>query len=58
MKLTTLAEFSHEAWFTFTQTGLFVAGASVLTVRTRRLTLQPPESIRAVWGASSVFQVK
>lgn len=57
MKLTALAEFSHEAWFAVTQTRLFVAGASVLTLRTRRLTPQPPESISAVWGATNISQM-
>lgn len=57
LKLTILAEVPHEAWFTVTHTSLFVAGASVLTVRTRWLALQSPESIRAFWGASSIFQI-
>lgn len=57
MKLTALAELSHEAWLAVTQTRLFVAGASVLTLRTRRLTPQPPESISTVWGATGISQV-
>lgn len=38
-KLTVLAELSHESWLTLTCTGLLVARASVLTLRTRRLAL-------------------
>lgn len=52
MKLTSLAEFTHESRFAVTQAGLFVAGASVHTVGTGRLTPEPPESIGAVCGAS------
>lgn len=53
IKPTFLAEFTHESRFAVTQTGLFVAGASIHTVGTGRLTLEPPESIRAVCGASN-----
>lgn len=47
-KLTVLAEVSSEACLTVTASCLLVAQTSVLTGRTGRLALQPPESSRAV----------
>lgn len=55
--LTILAEVSCEACLAVAASSLLVAGASVVTGRAGGPALQPPESIRAVWGAPSVFRI-